>query len=64
VAGMIEIFHFLNYGLAIILAFIGAKMIASEFINIPIVVALGVVLGVLAISILASVLFPKKREAV
>jgi tellurite resistance protein TerC len=61
---MIEIFHFLNYGLAIILAFIGAKMIASEFINIPIVVALGVVLGVLAISILASVLFPKKREAV
>ena len=63
-AGMIEIFHFLNYGLAIILAFIGAKMIASEFINIPIVVALGVVLGVLAISILASVAFPKKGAAV
>ena len=63
-AGMIEIFHFLNYGLAIILAFIGAKMIASEFINIPIVVALGVVLGVLAISILASLVFPKKGAAV
>jgi tellurite resistance protein TerC len=61
-AGMMEIFHFLNYGLAIILAFIGAKMIAAEWIDIPIVVALGFVLGVLAISILASVVFPKKKE--
>ena len=60
-AGMMEVFHFLNYGLAVILAFIGAKMIASEWINIPIGVALGVVLGVLAISIAASLLFPKKE---
>ena len=65
-AGMMEIFHFLNYGLAVILAFIGAKMIAAEWINIPISVALGFVLGVLAISIVASLIFPKKapREVV
>jgi len=62
-AGMMEIFHFLNYGLAIILAFIGAKMIVSEWIDIHIGVALGVVLGVLAISIIASVIFPKKAES-
>jgi tellurite resistance protein TerC len=61
-AGMMEIFHFLNYGLAIILAFIGVKMVASEWINIPIGVALGFVLGVLAISIAASLIFPKYDE--
>lgn len=59
-AGMMEVFHFLNYGLALILGFIGAKMVASEWIDIPIGVALGVVLGVLAISIAASLMFPKK----
>ncbi len=62
-AGMMEIFHFLNYGLAVILAFIGAKMVASEWIDIPIGIALGVVLGVLAISIGASLMFPKKQVA-
>jgi tellurite resistance protein TerC len=59
-SGMMEMFHFLNYGLAIILAFIGVKMIAANWIDIPISVALGVVLGVLALSIVASVAFPKK----
>lgn len=59
-SGMMRTFHLLHYGLAIILTFIGVKMILSEWFKIPIVVALGVVVGVLAISVAASLLFPPK----
>jgi tellurite resistance protein TerC len=62
-AGMIEKFHFLHYGLSIILIFIGLKMLASGYIEIPIAVALGVVAGVLAVSIVLSMLVPDKKAA-
>jgi tellurite resistance protein TerC len=61
-AGMIEVFHFLHYGLSLILIFIGVKMLASGYVQIPIAVALEVVGGVLLISILLSLLFPKKKH--
>jgi TerC family integral membrane protein len=61
-AGMMEVFRFLHYGLAAILVFIGTKMVASNYIEIPIVVALGVVAGVLALSVFASLLFPAPRK--
>ena len=60
-SGMMRTFHLLHYGLAVILTFIGAKMIASEWIDIPITIALGVVVGVIAISVAASLIFPPKR---
>jgi len=59
-AGMIEIFHLLHYGLSVILIFIGVKMLASRYVRIPIGVALGVVCGVLLISIAGSLVFPRK----
>ncbi|MGZ4816117.1 MAG: TerC/Alx family metal homeostasis membrane protein, partial [Terriglobales bacterium] len=59
-AGMMELFHFLHYGLAVILSFIGVKMLLSNYYHLPTHVALGVVGGVLAVSVLASVVFPKK----
>jgi tellurite resistance protein TerC len=58
-AGMIERFHFLHYGLSLILIFIGVKMLASNVIEIPTGVALGAVAGVLAVSVGLSVMFPK-----
>jgi tellurite resistance protein TerC len=61
-AGMIEVFHFLHYGLSLILIFIGVKMLASSYVQIPIGIALGVVAGVLLISIFLSLLFPKKKH--
>ena len=61
-AGMIEVFHFLHYGLSLILIFIGVKMLVSSYVEIPIGIALGVVAGVLLISILLSLLFPKKKQ--
>jgi len=62
-SGMIEAFHFLHYGLSLILIFIGLKMLASDYVPIPTAVALAVVAGVLLGSIVLSLLFPKKRQA-
>jgi len=59
-AGMIEVFHHLHYGLAVILSFIGVKMLISGYYQIPTGVALGVVVAVLATSVGASLLLPKK----
>jgi len=59
-AGMIEAFHYLHYGLSAVLIFIGAKMLASHYYQIPTGVALGVVAGVLLISVVASLLKPQE----
>jgi len=47
-------FHLLNYGLALILVFIGTKMLLIDIYKIPVAVALGVVLSILAITMLWS----------
>ena len=60
-AGMMEIFHFLHYGLSMVLIFVGAKMLLSHYYPIPTTVALSVVVTVLGISVAASLLFPAKR---
>ena len=59
-AGMMEMFRYLHYGLSLVLIFVGAKMLLSHYYEIPTVVALGCVAGVLIISLLASVVNPKK----
>jgi len=48
-------FHLLNYGLAVILVFIGAKMCLIDVFKIPVAVSLGVVVGVLVVTMLLSV---------
>ena len=47
-------FHLLNYGLAVILVFIGTKMMIIDLYKIPVAVSLGVVLGILAITMVWS----------
>jgi len=61
-AGMMDVFHYLHYGLAVVLIFIGGKMLASDYYQIPTVWALGAVAGVLTISMAASVVRPKKED--
>src|SRR5215813_13501210 len=61
-AGMMKLFHYLNYGLSVVLVFIGVKMLASMKYDIPTWVTLLVIAVVLGLSILASVLFPKKES--
>jgi len=61
-AGLMDLFHLLHYGLAVILIFIGAKMLLSNYYEMPIEWALLAVVGVLLVSVVLSLLFPK-REA-
>jgi len=61
-AGLLDLFHYLKFGLSIVLVFIGAKMLIESFYDLPIAIALGVVAGVLTLSVVASVLFPKKEK--
>jgi len=58
-AGVMDLFHYLHYGLSVLLIFIGVKMLLSHYYKIPTEVALGVVAGVLAASVVVSVLVPK-----
>lgn len=61
-AGMMEIFHYLHYGLSAVLIFIGAKMLLSHYYTVPTEWALGTVAGLLALSVLASVVFPRSGK--
>ena len=59
-ANFMYMFSRLHYGLAIILAFIGVKMLIAPFYHISSPVSLSVVGGVLILSVLSSILFPIK----
>lgn len=61
-ANFIHMFSRLKYGLAIILAFIGLKMVIAPFFHISSPLSLGVVGSVLVLSIFASIVFPVKEE--
>jgi len=56
-------FHLLKYGLAMVLIFIGTKMLIVEWFKIPVFLSLGVVGAILAISMAASWLIPEKKES-
>ena len=62
-AAVVEKFYLLKYGLAIILSFIGLKMLGETFYHIPIMISLAVVLGTLAASIIASMVWPRPELA-
>jgi len=61
--GMMRLFRYLDEGLAVILVFIGVKMLVSEFYKIPTWVALGFVAVVLTITIALS-LMAERRERI
>lgn len=57
---VIQRFHYLHYGLGIILAFIGIKMMIMDIVHIPILLSLSIILSILIISITLSFLFSSK----
>ncbi len=59
-AGVMELFHYLHYGLSSILVFVGAKMLISGLYKVPVEVALVVIASILIISIIASIIRPHK----
>jgi tellurite resistance protein TerC len=61
-AGIVDKFRFLQLGLSLVLVFVGGKMLIADFFKVPVGASLGVVAGILAISVVASLLFPKVSE--
>jgi tellurite resistance protein TerC len=61
-AGVIDKFHYLKYGLALVLLFVGVKMVIVEWYKVPILASLGVIAALLGLSILASILWPRHVE--
>ena len=59
--GVMRLFRYLKVGLALILTFIGVKMLIEHWVELSIAVSLGVIAGVLTTSILLSVLIPEKK---
>jgi len=61
-AGIMRLFHYLPYGLSLILVFVGIKMLLVDIYKIPIGIALGTVAALLALSVIASIVFPPKTK--
>lgn len=63
-ANFISMFRFLKYGLAVILSFIGIKMLISPMIHISSPLSLAIVVGVLVLSTVASLIFKETKADV
>jgi tellurite resistance protein TerC len=63
VSGLMNVFRFLHHGLALVLVLVGVKMITADHFPVPTLITLGVVAAVLSVSVLASVMYPGKKEA-
>jgi tellurite resistance protein TerC len=61
-AGLMQMFHYLHYGLSSILIFVGTKMILTDIYKIPIVISLAIIACFLFISVIVSVLRPQQIE--
>ncbi len=59
-AAVVDRFYLLKYGLALILTFVGVKMLTERFFEIDIVLSLVIILGILAVAIVASMIWPKR----
>jgi len=62
-AGLMEMFRYLHYGLSLVLSFIGVKMLIHHYYQIPTHWALAAVAGILLISVLASLVHPAQETA-
>ncbi|MEA4936169.1 putative membrane-bound redox modulator Alx [bioreactor metagenome] len=61
-AGITKYFYYLKYGLSAILVFVGVKMIIADIYKIPIFYSLLTITGILIVSILFSLIFPRKED--
>ncbi|MBI3221578.1 MAG: TerC family protein [Nitrosomonadales bacterium] len=62
-ADMAERFHLLKYGLAVVLMFVGTKMLIVDWFKIPVAVSLGVIIAVLGTSMMLSLLATRGRTS-
>ncbi len=62
VAGFMKEFRYLKYGLSIVLGFIGIKMLIEPWLEIPILVSLMIIFGIIIVSVVASIIADKKLK--
>jgi tellurite resistance protein TerC len=62
ISGLMKLFHYLQYGLAAILSFVGIKMLITDFYKIHVSISLVIIAIILALSIIASLMWPYKQE--
>jgi tellurite resistance protein TerC len=62
VSGLMKIFRFLHYGLAVVLVLVGLKMLLSNFLRVPIHITLAAIAGVLLIAIILSTIIPPSEQ--
>lgn len=58
VAGLMRLFRFLHFGLALVLVLVGLKMIAADWFRVPTGITLGSIASVLLVSVVTSIVFP------
>lgn len=63
-SGVMRLFHYLHYGLAFILVYIGIKMLLEGVYQIPTMVTLAIIISTLTISVLLSIFFPKDEPEI
>jgi len=63
ISGMVNQFHYLKYGLSLILMFVGLKMLISKFYKIPLVVALLFIVVVMVGSVIVSIFVPSAADS-
>ena len=62
-AGVMKLFHYLHYGLAAVLVFVGGKMLLAGFYKIPTLASLLVIIGLLTVAVVASLLHVRRQRA-
>jgi tellurite resistance protein TerC len=62
-AGIVDLFTYLKYGVAIILAYVGIKMLITDYYEIPTLISLGIIIFCLIVSIIISLIFRKKHAS-
>jgi len=62
-SGLVDLFHYLKYGVGLILLFVGIKMLLSEIFIIPTSISLGVIVFLLAASIILSLIIRKDKTS-
>jgi tellurite resistance protein TerC len=60
--GFADIFHYLKYGLSLILIFIGVKMLISHYYHMPVGITMGVIFSVLMISVVTSLVSTYRKK--
>jgi tellurite resistance protein TerC len=62
-AGLLDRLHFLHFGLAAILGFVGGKMLLAKWVEVPVAFSLGLIVAIVAVATAASLMYTRKSHA-